>query len=253
MLWLFGGLDPTGGAGLLRDFLTARELDPSLPTRSFATAWTRQGHGGTAEAWPVEWASLVRQLEGAPAPTAIKVGLVPAAIANELAAHIVGANAPIVVDPVLRATDGGGLGSDPIALRSVLEIATLVTPNLPEARALLAALAGRVLECPDDPGEHAKHLRAELRRSAVLVKGGHSLEGGVVVDALAHEQGITTWVRPRHPGPDIRGTGCALATGIAHGLASHRSLIDAVGHSIAWLDERRQRATVVPGDGTFLG
>lgn len=236
MLLLIGGLDPTGGAGVLRDVMTARAFAPSLATRTLVSAWTQQGHGRPAAATFVGRAAWTRQLEAIPRPvSAVKVGLIPAAAVPGFCAWWdaqpnVGR---LVVDPVLRASDGGRLG-DVEGLGPLLDRAHLVTPNRAEAEAL------------------DLHDGALRRHAALLLKGGHDDDPTLVTDRLVTGVDTVTWARPRQPGPDVRGTGCALSTAIAASLAQGVALPEAVGLAIAWLDDARRRAIDVPPDGRFL-
>jgi hydroxymethylpyrimidine/phosphomethylpyrimidine kinase len=216
VLWLLGGLDPTGGAGVLRDFATARAVRPELATRSVVTAFTIQGHGAPAISRAVDVEDLRWQLSAGPAPTAVKIGLVPQLVVEEVVAFVDRFDVPVVVDPVLAASDGGALGADPASLRPLLERAMLVTPNRAEARVL------------------------DLRGSVLRKNAGD--DPHVVVDVLAHAGQEHRFERPRTAGPDPRGTGCALATAIAAALATGDDLVGAVSSAIAWLDAVRTTA-----------
>jgi hydroxymethylpyrimidine/phosphomethylpyrimidine kinase len=220
-LWLLGGLDPTGGAGLLRDFATARAVRPGLATRSVVTAFTMQGHGAPAKARAVAIEDVRWQLGAGPAPAAVKIGLVPQLLVEEVVAFVDRWRVPVVVDPVIAASDGGALGSEPASLRPLLDRATLVTPNCDEARVL--DLRGSVLRknISDDPE--------------------------VVVDVLVHAGQSHRFERPRALGPDPRGTGCALSTAITAALATGDDLHTAVASAIAWLDRARADLPISPG------
>jgi hydroxymethylpyrimidine kinase/phosphomethylpyrimidine kinase len=228
-----GGIDPTGGAGLDRDEATCRAVAPDVVPVRLVTATTRQGHGAPASARAVDPAALVEQARHKPEPAAIKVGLVPAAIAEAVARILAERDVPIVVDPVLRASDGGDLGARPDALASVLARARVITPNRPEA----AALTGLA---PDDP-TLPDALARRFPDAWILLKDGHGRDPDRVADLLAG--GGTdqrhVFARLRQPGPDRRGTGCALATAIACGLAHGTPVVDAVATAIAWLDRTR--------------
>ena len=231
-LALIGGLDPTGGAGVLRDLWTAAAVAPELRTFAVITAFTLQGRGAPARALPRPWARVAAEVALLPRGAVIKVGAAPAPVAEALAAALTAAGGPAVVDPVLWASDGGALG-DAAAARALARVAALVTPNVPEA----AALAGAR---PDDPELLVRTVDALGGRTAVLLKGGHA--GGVEVRDLLWVDGAThTFARPRRAGPDPRGTGCALATAIAAGLGRGSGLVEAVAAGIAWLDEARGR------------
>jgi len=234
-LWLLAGADPTGGAGLWRDVATARACAPELPVAAIVTAWTRQGDGAPASAQPRAAEHLRADLAQQPLPRAIKVGLCPATVAGDLLPLLAAADAPVVLDPVLAASDGGDLGSRAARLRDVLKDMSprtwLITPNRPEA----AALAGAE---PDDPDLLAR-LAERLGGPALLLKDGHGGDPERVRDRLWSDGVVHTFTRLRQPGPDPRGTGCALATAIACGLARGRPLLHAVAAGITWLDAVR--------------
>lgn len=243
VLWLLGGLDPTGGAGILRDVWTARALLPEAEVGAVVSAWTWQGADAPARAEARALGRIAEELAALPRPDAIKVGLVPASLVAAGLAQLLqeaSAAAPIIVDPVLVATDGGELGAGPNELLSLARIAALVTPNLGEAAALAGGGEGR------DPEGLLCRLGG-LTTSAWLLKGGHSGSADEVVDHLWERGELRAFRRPRRAGPDPRGTGCALATAIAVGLArraafgSEAPLEASVGEAIAWLDRARQR------------
>lgn len=232
-----GGFDPTGGAGLVRDFLTARTLGAGV--RLIPTAWTDQSPAGVRAVEPRGPAALADAIAFARnsrvEPAAVKVGMVPT---TDSVAAIVGAlegfEGPVVVDPVLAASSGGPLfDGTPADLMPLLARATLVTPNAHEATRLTgvsvdgplaAAAAGRAL-C----GAGAQ---------AVLIKGGH-WAGPEAVDVLVAAGRRTPVERqfsgPRLAGPPVRGTGCALATAIAVGLSRGLSLASAIAGAKDWL------------------
>lgn len=234
-LWLLGGHDPTHGAGLYRDLVTARTLAPALSRRFAVTALTEQGHGRPARAFPVPASRLHTRVSRWPRPLAIKLGLVPDELSATLADLLADTGAPIVLDPVLRASDGGSLGSTPLDLAPLLAIATLVTPNRDEALALLGT------PTPPPPPELPAALARRFPTTAILLKDGHGSDPTHVVDHLIRAPLVTTYARPRLPGPDPRGTGCALATAIATRLAQAAPLDQAIADAIAWLDAARTR------------
>lgn len=236
-LWLLGGHDPTHGAGLYRDLVTARQLAPALPRRFAVTALTEQGHGHPARARAIPAARLRARVSRWPPPLAIKLGLVPDALAETIAELVAHAGVPVVLDPVLRASDGGSLGATPHGLAPLLAVATLVTPNRDEALALLddrsLALAPTSVL--------ATALGRRFPTTAILLKDGHGTDPARVTDRLIRGAQVREHARPRVPGPDPRGTGCALATAIAVGLAEGAALDHAVAEAIAWLDAARTR------------
>jgi hydroxymethylpyrimidine/phosphomethylpyrimidine kinase len=241
---LIGGLDPTGGAGLLRDAWVVNERAPTLEPLVVCTAITRQGHGGPALYSPTAAATLARQLERVaahPELRAVKLGMVPSeAIAPvveflaDLRSRGHDARPWVVCDPVVAASDGGRLGAEIEQLRALASRVDLLTPNLAERAQLEAA--------------------GPLALVAVLCKG-EPVPGRPdrIRDRLRHGDGDELcFERPRVTGPDPRGTGCALASAIACELASGRSLVTAVVSGIAWLDGARRRVHLGPDGRAHL-
>jgi hydroxymethylpyrimidine/phosphomethylpyrimidine kinase len=235
---VMGGVDPSAAAGLGRDLLTARALGAAV--RLVGTAWTEQSDRGVRSIEARDPSAVERAVEWAiraPAPGAVKIGMIPnPAVASAILRGLEAFPGPVVLDPVLAASSGGALWQGPLeALAPLLRRATLITPNAPEA----AALAGQAVATLVDVSQAAATLRAR-GIPAVLVKGGHlgGGDGDPVTDVLATAAGERRYARPRAPGPSPRGTGCALATAIAVELASGRSLEDAIERATAWLAAR---------------
>lgn len=240
---LIGGLDPSGGAGLLRDAWTAELRAPELEHLFVCTALTRQGRGRPATHARTVSPTLARELARVaahPGLRAVKLGMIPAGQVAEVVDFLVSLAARpheqrprIVCDPVLDASDGGRLGPSPEALLSLIARVDLLTPNHAERGAL----------------ESVGELPATV---AVLFKGeripGRPAE---IRDRLRESDGRElSFDRPRVLGPDPRGTGCALATAIACELARGRSITTAVAAGIAWLDGARRRLRPGP-DGRW--
>lgn len=236
---MLGGVDPTGGAGVTRDRLVATERAPELAVTIVVTANTEQGDGRPARAQSTARAELVEALAGIAGARAVKVGLVPAAVIDVVAAALARVRGPRVVDPVLWASDGGDMGARAEATRELLGVADLVTPNGAEAEALLGVR----------PTSNAEALAAVARFGSVAWLFKDSEPGGAqVCDRLVVDGRVLELRRARVDGPDPRGTGCALATAIACELARGSSLVDATTTAVAWLDEAR-RHTVPGPDG----
>jgi hydroxymethylpyrimidine/phosphomethylpyrimidine kinase len=244
-----GGLDPTGGAGIIRDALTATALGAGAHV--VGTAWTEQGDAvhSVEPRDPSRLSAAVRHAV-ARAPGAVKIGMVPnglaaSAIVEGLAQYV----GPVVFDPVLASSRGRVLFEGTITdILPLLRRATLITPNAPEAAKLSGAPVGAV----DEAEAAARALRA-LGAAAVLIKGGHM--GGVsepVVDLLVDGLGPRRFERPRFAGQVPRGTGCALATAIAIGLARGGALDRAVDAATAWLARAIQAAVTVAGGERHL-
>jgi hydroxymethylpyrimidine/phosphomethylpyrimidine kinase len=231
-----GGLDPGGGAGLLRDVATATALGAQV--YAVGTAWTQQDAGGhrvEPRAPAAVGAALTQALESV-RPAAVKIGMaVGPATAAELLKALLGFAGAVVVDPVLWTSRGGPLWDGaPAELLPLLRRATLVTPNATEA----GALRGQPVETADDAAAAGRHLVEVQGLTAVLVKGGHLTEiAGPVVDVLTTARGSARLPHPRLTGPSPRGTGCALATAIAVELGRGAPLPDALAIATGWLVE----------------
>jgi hydroxymethylpyrimidine/phosphomethylpyrimidine kinase len=137
-----------------------------------------------------------------------------------------------VVDPVMVAKGGAPLleaaALDRLRAR-LLPMATVLTPNLPEA----AALTGRSVTTEAEMRAALPALLA-LGARAVLLKGGH-LEGAEVVDLLATAEGVEAFRAPRIASRHTHGTGCTLASAVATGLAQGMALREAVLRARAYV------------------
>jgi hydroxymethylpyrimidine/phosphomethylpyrimidine kinase len=222
---VIAGTDSSGGAGLARDVATLARF--GVEALVAVTAVTAQSD---REVTAVELLppALVRAQIGAALatrrPAAVKIGMLGGeAIVAAVAATIPPRErVPLVLDPVLAATSGGALldAAGRAALTALLlPRATLLTPNIPEAAALLgSAPASTVAEIIGQ----GRALCA-LGAAAVLMKGGHS-GGPLAVDRLVSCDGtVRDFTGPRLPA-EHRGTGCALASAIAAGLAAQLPL-----------------------------
>jgi hydroxymethylpyrimidine/phosphomethylpyrimidine kinase len=221
---VIGGSDCSGGAGIARDLRTLS--DHSMHGVAVVTAVTAQTHAEVRGVHLVPPEFIGDQITAALASNAvraIKIGMLGTARAVEaVAAHLPRNGMPIVLDPVLAASSGGCLLDDSgkaALVERLLPLATLITPNVPEAALLLGA------PVTTDPAALTRYgiELLKLGPAAVLVKGGHG-EGDEAIDLLMSTAGdAVTLSGPRLPGT-LRGTGCALASAIAVGLASERSL-----------------------------
>jgi hydroxymethylpyrimidine/phosphomethylpyrimidine kinase len=144
----------------------------------------------------------------------------------------------LVVDPVMVAKGGHRLltsEAERAYVERLLPLATLLTPNIPEAEALL----GRTIETVDDMRDAAGQLRGKGAR-AVLLKGGH-LKGDAV-DVFDDGRATLELRAPRIDTPHTHGTGCTLSAAIAAELALGASLADAVRAAKAYLTEALRHA-----------
>ena len=221
------GSDSGGGAGIQADIKTAMALGAYASTA--VTALTAQDTRGVHAIHPVPPDFIRQQIALAladPGADAVKTGMLGDAEAVEtVAGALAYAGLPLVIDPVMLAKGGATLlAHDALAAlkRVLFPLATLITPNVPEAE----LLAGMPIADLD-----AMHAAAEIMLTlgvpAVLLKGGH-LPGNVVTDLLATPDRVLVFERPRLVTRHTHGTGCTLATAVAVGLAAGVPLADAV-------------------------
>ena len=222
------GSDPTGGAGIQAD-LKAIEASGGYAATAI-TAITVQNTQGVRRSQPLE-PDLVREQMQAVFEdldvAAVKTGMLGTAptvaiVAQMLAAH---ASRAYVLDPVVASSNGFALldeASIETLKRRLVPLATLLTPNVEDVRALTG------LEIRDlDDAERAGRLLLDLGCEAVLVKGGH-LEGQAATDLLVRPSGSRTFSAPRVVSAHTHGTGCVYASAIATRLAQGLALEEAI-------------------------
>jgi len=244
---IVAGSDSGGGAGIQADIKTVTALKGYAATAITAlTAQdTRTVHA--IHEVPADFVRLQMRvvLEDIGADC-VKTGMlhrvaVLEAVADALAAHAPGV--PLVVDPVMVAKGGARLlEADTVSVlrRRLLPLATLLTPNLPEAE----ILAGRPVRNRSDMAA-AAHVLLSLGPQAVLVKGGH-MDGPAVFDLLATAEGIVTFESPRIESRHTHGTGCTLASALATGIAQGLDLAAATERARAYVQAAMRSA---PGLG----
>ncbi len=224
--------DSSGGAGITRDVQVLADF--STDALCVITAVTAQSDSRLVGVHHIP-PEVIRAQVAAAFETrrvcAIKIGMLGtrATVDAVVASLPKSESIPIVLDPVLVSSSGGILldaGGRDAMRRNLFARATLVTPNVPEAAALLGAdIAGSEQMLL----EQAKALLA-LGPGAVLIKGGH-MSGEEAVDLLvSREHGLQRIPSPRLHATK-RGTGCALASAITAGVASGMPLFDACGHA----------------------
>jgi hydroxymethylpyrimidine/phosphomethylpyrimidine kinase len=223
------GSDSSGGAGIQADLKTFGAL--KVYGASVIAALTAQNTKGVTGVLEVPSEFVTAQMDavfGDLNVDAVKIGMV--ARGETIAAIVAGLERwrakNIVVDPVMIATSGDRLLSPSAldALRGTLiPMAQIVTPNLPEA----AALLGEPLATSEKDilGQGERLLR--LGCPAILIKGGHG-EGPDSIDYLFSAGGIVPLAAPRIATVNTHGTGCSLSSAIAAGLAKGESLNEAV-------------------------
>jgi hydroxymethylpyrimidine/phosphomethylpyrimidine kinase len=233
------GSDPTGGAGLQLDLQVFGRF--GLHGAAVPTALTVQDTQKVHQVLPVfptlvleQIRALLRDFE----PAVVKIGMLASddVLRNvALALAELPARVPVVIDPVLVSSSGKALLERRAypGLTELFARAALVTPNLHETETLTGGDASgrRGSEAA------ARQLLESFGPGAVLVKGGH--RGGDPHDLLAirGETGVDFhWLEgPRIEGPAVHGTGCALASAAAAGLALGKPMIEAVEDARAFV------------------
>jgi hydroxymethylpyrimidine/phosphomethylpyrimidine kinase len=222
---VIAGSDSSGGAGIVRDLKVLADF--GCEALCALTAVTAQTHGRVVS---VHWvppemvrAQIRTALESATVG-AIKIGMLATAatvraVADSLAP---GGTLPIVLDPVLLSSSGGVLldeeGREEMRAQ-LFPLATVLTPNIPEAASL----------CGAPPAGSREELLTQARSllamgpRAVLLKGGHA-SGAEATDLLMGAHGAPQWLSSPRLEARCRGTGCALASAIAAALASGSSV-----------------------------
>lgn len=233
---IIAGSDSGGGAGIQADIKTVTMLGGHAMTA--ITAITAQNTLGVQDVLPLPLdlvEAQVRSVVDDIGVDAVKIGMLGtpdlvntvASLLETLPRHV-----PIVFDPVMVATSGDALSREGTAqaMRQLLPLATLVTPNLPELEALGGADA-ILTEAP-----------------AILIKGGHA-EGPTIIDRLITRQGeAARWQERRIETTSTHGTGCTLASAIATGLGQALPLTEAIDRA-----RRFVRAALLAAPGLGKG
>ena len=222
-----GGLDPSGGAGVTLD-ARAIQLTGCHPA-TVTTLLTNQTGKRFIDSTPlkgVDVESTCRLILEDLNVCAIKVGAM-GTLDNVVAVdHIITfAHLPVVLDPVIESSSGGALltpeAFDYLSSK-LIKKNLIITPNRREAE----ILSGTTIQSEADLPTAAKRI-LDLGAAAVLIKGGH-LPGDRCIDYLMERSGRIVFGDTRLGQTDVRGTGCALASLIAGGLAHGHPLPRAV-------------------------
>ena len=212
------GSDSGGGAGIQADIKT---MTMNGVFATFAiTALTAQNTLGVTGIMDVSTEFLAKELDAVftdISPDAVKIGMVSAtSIIETIAEKLIEYKAKnIVLDPVMVATSGAKLISDDAIYaltEKLIPLATLITPNIPEAE----VLADMKITSVEDMLSASKII-SEKYSCAVLCKGGHSLNDS---NDLLYSAGNYKWFNgKRIDNPNTHGTGCTLSSAIASNLA----------------------------------
>ena len=223
------GSDPSGGAGIQADLKTFAACGTyGMAVLTALTAQNTQGVSGVHLVPPAFVAAQVSDVFADVRVDAVKIGMIASA---EIAEAVAGAVSRrrgllVVLDPVMVAKGGASLLAKEAVealARRLLPLAGVLTPNLPEAAALLGE--AEAVDRAAMEGQ-AKRLLV-LGPKAVLLKGGH-LPGGESPDVLVTPEGVRWYEGVRVLTRNTHGTGCSLSSAIAAELGKGRPLADAV-------------------------
>lgn len=222
----FAGSDPSGGAGLQADLRVMQAL--GCYGVSVVTALTAQSTLGVDRVWLLPSELVEQQAEtllNDIRPTAVKIGMVGNSGIAQIILRIIEKHnlTNIVADTILRSTSGAELyeAGGMQTFRQLLAKARVITPNLPEASALIP-----------------------LPHTSVYLKGGHA-EGNIITDTFSNaEDGTTlTFTHPRVETPNTHGTGCVLSSALASFLAKSFSLNDAAAAAHSFMQQAFTQGT----------
>ena len=221
------GSDCSGGAGIQADLKTMTMN--GVYAMSAITALTAQNTTGVRAIQESTPDFLKQQIDAVFEdihPDAVKIGMVASSeLIRVISDRLRYYNAKnVVVDTVMVATSGSALMKNDAVktlVEELLPVATLVTPNIPEAQ----VLSGLTIETKEDMIAAAKRIGDDYR-CAVLLKGGHSINDA---NDLLYADGELTWFNgKRIDNPNTHGTGCTLSSAIASNLAKGYTLAESV-------------------------
>ncbi|RJG12098.1 hydroxymethylpyrimidine/phosphomethylpyrimidine kinase [Pseudomonas cavernicola] len=241
------GHDPSGGAGLQADIEAL--LAQGCHAAPVVTALTVQDTVNVRDFRVLDRAWVIAQANAVIADmpvAAVKLGMLGSIEMVETVLEIMQAlpGVPLVCDPVLRAGGGGALGKDEVgyAMRErLLPLATIATPNLPEAQILAELPDGTADQCAEKLLPYCQHL---------LITGGHGDEQEVHNRLYSRDGSRQTFTCQRLPG-SYHGSGCTLASTLAGRLAQGENLASAVQSALAYT-WRTLRDAEQLGHGQFV-
>jgi hydroxymethylpyrimidine/phosphomethylpyrimidine kinase len=250
-LLIIAGSDSGGGAGIQADIKTASAFEVFAMTAVTAVTVQNTKSGSAVHFVPADIvAEQITATLSDIGADAIKIGMLGSAkivkaVAGALKKHA--KKIPIVLDPVMIATSGDRLlAKKAVAamVKHLFPLATLVTPNIPEAQALVTMRGTK----RNDAETAARKLIA-LGAGAALIKGGHATSS-TIDDVMVWKGGVEVYAFPRIKTKHTHGTGCTLSTAIACGLAKGESLPLAAGRAREYVQRAIETA---PGLGKGHG
>lgn len=229
------GSDSGAGAGIQADIKAISACGAYAMTA--ITAITAQNTLGVVGIHPIPIETVGMQIAAVCEDIgvdAVKIGMLHSIEIIEKVAELLRQYQPdyIVLDPVMIATSGASLFQQE-AVGSLVELliplATLITPNIPEAE----ALTGISIESEEDYDLAAERI-LKMGAQAVLLKGGHQ-SSDILTDRLYIAGQRYDFSNPRIDTPNTHGTGCSLSSAIAAFLAQGLDVASAVEHGIAYV------------------
>lgn len=241
------GVDPSGGAGVLADIKAMSAL--GAYACGVVAALTAQNTRGVTGISPVAPAFVRQQIDtlfdDVPID-AVKLGMLGQAPVIETVAEALMKYRPahVVLDPVMIAKSGDALleESSVDCLREVmLPVATIITPNLPEAGVLLEQRPVETVREMRRVAERLRELMGAHGHRWVLLKGGH-LPGDVALDLLHDGDRMIELAVPRVETRNTHGTGCTLSSALAALLPQTGDVPEAARAAKAYLTEALKHA-----------
>lgn len=206
------GYDPTGAAGILADFETFKAL--SIDPLAVITAITAQNNQRVTSIQPLSPRLIADQFNALEKPAAVKIGMLATAATVRQVARLIARlkKVPVVLDPVLSASSGRALLEPkalPILIKTLLPLATVITPNRAEAEKLL--------------GHKIRNLESAAEDLLKLGSQAAVITGGAQADVLADSRGTKIIAGKRLRGT-ARGTGCRHSSALAAYLAKGKTI-----------------------------
>lgn len=221
------GTDPTGGAGIQADLKTFQERE--VFGMSVITSVVAQNTLGVQKIEHLPITLIEQQLESVISdivPDAIKTGMIATPEMMQAVAHTIKQlDVPYVIDPVMVAKSGDSLmdqASRTTMQETLIPLATVVTPNIPEAEILLDESITNI----SDAERAAKRIVQEFGAKATVITGGHFEKEpiDVLFDGKEYHYYETDWIDTHH----THGTGCTFSAALTAELAKGRAFHEAV-------------------------
>ncbi len=244
IIWSISGLDTSGGAGLAVDIKTSAVL--GVHCCPLLTSVAIQDNDQVTSIQSVDAENLEQQisiLKKQMPPKVIKIGLIKSKELMSLLCHeLKQFVAIIILDPILETSSGYKIHTEDelqFFKDEFLQLANIVTPNLPEVEMLLGTKLNSVHDI-----ELAAEKLLELGVEHVVIKGGHATRRRVY-DYWTNGKIAHWFVTTRIPNKSVRGTGCAFASSIAAHLGSGESILKALQNTKRFLTQNIQNSASI--------